>query len=89
MIYGNSGKIDRVTPPGEASRPRPRLALAGGLSTITRPFPLLLFQDWRKRSLEVCVYGGRIWGGGGCPGALSPNVRTYVGEPDGGRVRLL
>lgn len=32
----------------EVNRPRPRLALAGGLSAITRPFPPLLFQDWRK-----------------------------------------
>lgn len=32
----------------EANRQRPRLALAGGLSAITRPFPLLLFRDWRK-----------------------------------------
>lgn len=67
MIYGNSVKIDRVTPPGEASRPRPRLALAGGLSTITRSFPLLPFQDGRKRrssesmsvwTVCVCVEAG-------------------------------
>lgn len=28
----------------EVNRPRPRLALAGGLSAITRPFPPLLFS---------------------------------------------
>lgn len=32
----------------EANRQWPRLALAGGLSAITCPFPLLLFRDWRK-----------------------------------------
>lgn len=77
MIYGDSGEIDRVTPQGAASRPRPRLALAGGLSTIASPFPLLLFQDWRKRRMlesmrvySVCARRQRR----GCPGALGPNA---------------
>lgn len=73
----------------EANRQRPRLALAGGLSAVTRPFPLLLFRDWRK----VRKDGQRLETGrerketGGedicmymhgdrveeCPGALGPN----------------
>lgn len=74
MIYGDSCEIDRVTPQGAASRLRPRLALAGGLSTIASTFPLLLFQDWRKRrKLEsMRVYSVCAWGVG--PGAPSPNA---------------
>lgn len=51
MIYvrhRGTGAIDRVTGRREANRQRPRLALAGGLSAVTRPFPPLLFPDWRE-----------------------------------------
>lgn len=76
MIYGDSYEIDRVTPLGAASRLRPRLALAGGLSTIASTFPLLLFQDWRKRrKLEsMRVYSVCVWRWGVGPGAPSPNA---------------
>lgn len=89
MIYGDSGEIDRVTPRGEASRRRPRLALTGGLSTITSPFPLLLFQDWRLESMcvshtyFVCVWRQRR-GVSRCTGSKC-DVRAHVGEPEGGR----
>lgn len=92
MIYGDSGKIDRVTPQGTASRLRPRLALAGGLSTIASPFPLLLFQEWRKRrKLEsmhvysVCAWRRRVGMGGSRCTESKYNVKTYVGVPKGGR----
>lgn len=73
----------------EANRQRPRLALAGGLSAITRPFPPLLFRDWRKVRQdglwletwrERKQTGGKdvcMYMHGGrveeCPGALGPN----------------
>lgn len=48
MRCGGTGEIDRVTTRGETNRQRPRLALAGGLSAVTRPFPLPSFPDRRK-----------------------------------------
>lgn len=91
MIYGDSCEIDRVTPLGAASRLRPRLALAGGLSTIASTFPLLLFQDWRKRrKLEsmrvysVCVWRWGVGGGSRCTESKC-DAKTYVGAPEGGR----
>lgn len=84
----------------EANRQRPRLALAGGLSAITRPFPLLLFRDWRKvrqdgrrpeSGRERKETGGEdvsMYMHGGrveeCPGALGPN-RFKEGQMEGGK----
>ncbi len=84
MRQGGTGEIDRVTTRREANRQRPRLALAGGLSAITRLFPPLLFRDWRKgrqdgQRLEKGQESKETEGRDACmcteenPGALGPN----------------